>query len=520
MFYVNILKDFWYYLSNFEILTALKFVVAYPAFFAIVAAVIVFFCFYIYFKMKNPAAGTTYGSARFAKKAEVEKILFNDESTGIICGKFDGKNCVLSNKHLFLCAPTGAGKGVGTIIPTLLKYGGSVLVNDVKGENYYVTKRAREEMGQKVYMMAPFGHTYKHLGGKSCCYNPLELIDAKDNGAATQVQRLSATLISGTAYSEKDFWTLTPRAIVATVVMHVCEKYNGDEKNLGKVKDILALKTEDFIKVVEIEMVTSEIDYIVDGANLILSAWADGEGAKLFSSLQSVIKTETDFLKNDLTKAFFSKSDVPLDSLMFEEMSVYYIVDPAEIKAAEKIGAIIFNDALGFITKTSKRNEGRLSNNIETLFLIDEFPQLSYMPAFEKAMGVVRSFGAVMYVIIQDIAQLKGIYDKSWSTFISNSASMYIGAQDVDTAKYICEMLGNKTVLSKSIGSDNKTSYSEVAKPLRSVDELLSDGNDNTILFPGKKTRPVLLTAIEYYKDKDFMHDADKNPCQRAKKAA
>ena len=42
--------------------------------------------------------------------------------------------------HLMTVAPTGAGKGVGLIIPALLSYPGSVIVTDIKGENYQVTR--------------------------------------------------------------------------------------------------------------------------------------------------------------------------------------------------------------------------------------------------------------------------------------------------------------------------------------------------------------------------------------------
>jgi hypothetical protein len=45
--------------------------------------------------------------------------------------------------HMLTCAPTGAGKGIGAVIPNLLDYPGSAFVLDLKGENYAVTARAR-----------------------------------------------------------------------------------------------------------------------------------------------------------------------------------------------------------------------------------------------------------------------------------------------------------------------------------------------------------------------------------------
>lgn len=513
MLYINIIQDFWYYLENFQIINACKLVAAFPLFFLILLAVSLFALFYMYIMMSGIKKSTAYGDARFSTAFEIAKRLYKDVSDGIICGKFKKRCCVLKDKHMLLCAPTGSGKGVGTIIPTLLNYDGSVVVNDPKGECYYVTARKRKEMGHKVYMLAPFGHLFPQLCRKTYCYNPLELIDTSDSAAVLQSKILATTLIEGSSFNENDFWTLSPRRIVSVVIMHVCEKYKGSEKTLGKVRDILALETPDFIQVVQNDMKVSEIDYIKKGAQSILSAWSEGEGAKLFSSLTEVINTNTDFLDNEFVKHFFSKSDVELDKLLFEKISVFYVVDPNETAAAAKVGAIVFNDALRFLTKRTARVQRLKKNKQKVMFLIDEFPQLPYMPSFEKAMGIVRGFGGVMYLVIQDIAQLKNTYNKNWSTFFSNAASMYIGVQDLDTAKYVSEMLGNTTVRAKSVDSQRKVSFSEVAKPLRSVDELIAGGNDNTILFAGGM-RATLMKPIIYHEDQQFIDDADENPFQ------
>ena len=61
--------------------------------------------------------------------------------------------------HSVVIAPSGAGKGVGIIIPTLLDYRGPVFVTDIKGENYEITHKAREEMGHKVVCLDPFRMT-------------------------------------------------------------------------------------------------------------------------------------------------------------------------------------------------------------------------------------------------------------------------------------------------------------------------------------------------------------------------
>ena len=61
--------------------------------------------------------------------------------------------------HVLICAPTGAGKDLGAVIPNLLDYPGSAFVLDFKGKNYAVTAATRRAAGQDVFLIDPFGIT-------------------------------------------------------------------------------------------------------------------------------------------------------------------------------------------------------------------------------------------------------------------------------------------------------------------------------------------------------------------------
>ncbi|MEJ0023762.1 MAG: type IV secretory system conjugative DNA transfer family protein [Alphaproteobacteria bacterium] len=75
------------------------------------------------------------------------------------------------DRHLLTIAPTGAGKGRGVIIPNLLRFEGSAIVIDPKGETWHVTARRRREMGQQVYLLDPFGAVSKRADS----LNPFDL---------------------------------------------------------------------------------------------------------------------------------------------------------------------------------------------------------------------------------------------------------------------------------------------------------------------------------------------------------
>ena len=61
------------------------------------------------------------------------------------------------DRHVVTVAGSRAGKSSTVLIPNLLRYPGSVLVLDPKGELARATAAQRRRMGQRVYVLDPFG---------------------------------------------------------------------------------------------------------------------------------------------------------------------------------------------------------------------------------------------------------------------------------------------------------------------------------------------------------------------------
>src|SRR5205823_3084204 len=110
--------------------------------------------------------------------------------------------CYRGDSHLMTVAPTGAGKGVSVVIPTLLSYRGPVIVVDPKGENYQVTARRRRQMGQQVVVLDPF-HV---VAGKSDSLNPLDLFDLEKAQPDCDAEMLASLLAVGHHFANDPFW--------------------------------------------------------------------------------------------------------------------------------------------------------------------------------------------------------------------------------------------------------------------------------------------------------------------------
>jgi type IV secretion system protein VirD4 len=112
-----------------------------------------------------------HGDAKFATNAQVKKAgLLADR--GIIVGKRGTEYLVFGGQqHVLMSAPTRSGKGVGVVIPNLLNWPDSVVVLDIKQENWNLTAGFRAEHGQACYLFNPAAEDRR-----THCYNPLDYI--------------------------------------------------------------------------------------------------------------------------------------------------------------------------------------------------------------------------------------------------------------------------------------------------------------------------------------------------------
>lgn len=109
--------------------------------------------------------------------------LFGDENNyvkrGIVIGKY-GKKFLKFGEQQFVAlgAPTRSGKGVGIVIPNLLHWEESAVVQDIKQECFdYTSKYRQEKLGNEVFLFNPFS-TRTHR------YNPFTYIDMDDEANA------------------------------------------------------------------------------------------------------------------------------------------------------------------------------------------------------------------------------------------------------------------------------------------------------------------------------------------------
>ena len=156
--------------------------------------------------------------------------------------------------HITLFGPAGTGKGATLEIPnlTINLFGTSIFSIDPSGQNAAVTAQARRLAGCSVLALNPYGmHTQLYPDLESCGFNPLSILNPKNDDFAKLAKRISAASIPVAAKGDPH-WPMSSRGLWTWIIMYVKVR-DGDKANLATVRDLLMEPEETkFVDKVEI----------------------------------------------------------------------------------------------------------------------------------------------------------------------------------------------------------------------------------------------------------------------------
>ena len=442
----------------------------------------------------------SHGSAGFANTTDLKKAgMMGDK--GVIVGKFNDKFLRFDKMgHLITFAPTRSGKGVGHVVPNALTWPGSLFVNDIKGEAFAITARHRKQFS-KVYKFAPFDDD-------SHCFNPIDFIRVNTDNELDDAKLIASMMILEDNANDP-FWSREAQSWIEGLLLYVAHESPPPLRNLSEVRYLIMQTRRDWELMVE-DMLRCKNPWIKRIADSITAT-----EPKVAASILSTAKSQTAIWDSPKLAKVTSKSDFKFEDMKTDNISIYVVIPPESLTVYAPMVRLM----IGMAVKAMTRSQGAPKERI--LFLIDEFPALKYMAPIEEAVGFLAGYGIHIWMFIQDLSQIKDLYDR-WETFISNcSVRMAFGTNDVETAKTLSDMLGTTTITvtgtgsteasafqklnvwKKMVGGGKNINLSETSRALMTPDEVMRLPFDSQLIFV-QGTKPVVAEKILYFSDPYF----------------
>ncbi len=454
------------------------------------------------------AKRSLHGDARFAKRREIEKAGLLGEK-GIIVGKLGSRYLTFpGQQHVIISAPTRSGKGVGIVIPNLLNWPDSVVVLDIKQENWDITSGFRRKHGQACFLFNPAPADYR-----THRYNPLGYISADPNFRIDDIQKI-ANMLFPDQQGVDPIWTATPRGLFLGVVLYLAET-PGKLVTLGQVRRETLAEGDGsayFTRIVNERAKEGNplSPVCVEALNSYVSIASDDTRSGVMASFRSRLE----LWANPLVDAATSANDFDLRELRKRRMSIYIGVTPDNLDRMGPLLNLFFQQLLDLNTRELPNQNKDIKYSC--MLLMDEFTAMGKIPIMSKGISYIAGYWLRMMPIIQSPAQLVEVYGKEAAqTFRTNHALQIIyppKASDTETARDISEWLGYQTVKSVSeskakgfFAKKNETeSESDQRRALLLPQEITSLGADKEIVVI-ENVPPILAKKVTYYADHVFI---------------
>ena len=426
--------------------------------------------------------------------------------SGCVVGELDGRLLATADlRPTLVTGGTRSGKGRGHIVPSLLSWGGSVLVHDPKGELWRITAGWRSSFSHALY--------FNPRDPASARFDPLAEIRPGPQEVA-QVQRLVSILSDpGGARDEEAIWDRSASEILEAVILHVLYAEPDGRKTLVRVRELLA----DLDRTAETMIKTLHRDG-ADGqgeAHPFIATAARGYAAmhdRFRTSVQGTARSYLKWLAGEDVERALSVSDFTLGDLMCAEapVSLYVQVAPADAVALKPLVRLFFYAAAQALTAHEDRDGVGRAKRHRLLMVMDEFPLLGRVEFFQKSLRLMSGYGIKAMFAAQSLNDIVETYGPN-NTILDNCfVYTAFGALDPLTQDKVSKLTGSVTetreTLSRPAGlgaGRRSVSRSETDRPLLESGEIRGLRDDEQLVFVAGH-RPFRTRKVKYDRRRPF----------------
>lgn len=307
-------------------------------------------------------------------------------------------------------APTRSGKGRCVVIPNLLRYSGSCIVLDIKGELACVTARRRREMGQEVYIIDPT-RTLSRYGIDSSHINPLDSLKLPGSDFETDTASITNMLCLDHKGSKEPFWDLNGSALLQAVLTLAATDPDPEKQTLGQAAEILTADDVVYSLAVKLDTLGLKMNRMAHRILAQILQMPDITRGGVIATAQAYLKP----LMTSSILSCLSSSSFPLQRIIDgDPITVYLVMPPYRLSALSGLVRLIIGTFLNAIMSRKERP------SIPTYVVLDEVAQLGKFSALETLITLCGGYGVRTHMFWQDTAQIRSAYPDSWATILNN----------------------------------------------------------------------------------------------------
>ena len=470
----------------------------------------------VYFSTRrNYRKGEEHGSAKWGnagtlnkkyrdKDASENKLLTQSVRIGL-----DGKKH-RRNLNILVVGGSGAGKTRFFCKPNVMQCNTSMVILDPKGEIVRDTGGLLEKKGYEVRVLDLINMHKSH------CYNPFVYL-RNDN----DVQRLVTNLFKATtpkgSQSQDPFWDTAASMLLLSLVFYLKYEAPPDEQNFPMVMELLRageVREDDDGYVSPLDELFDRLE-MVNPEHIALKYYRDyhSGSAKTLKSIQITLAARLEKFNLESLASLTATDELDLPSLGEKKVALFALI-PDNDTSFNFLVSLLYTQLFQQLFYLADHKYGG-SLPVHCQFIMDEFANVSLPDDFDKILSVMRSRGVSVSIILQNLAQLKALFEKQWESIVGNADEfLYLGGNEQSTHKFVSELLGKATIDTNTYGKSSgrsgnySTNYQISGRELLTPDEVRMLDNRYALLFV-RGERPVMDLKYDILKHPNVKLTAD-----------
>ena len=438
-----------------------------------------------------------HGSAQWGSPVQVNrkyadkvptrnKILTQNVSVGL-----DGRKH-RRNLNTLVCGGSGAGKTRFFAKPNLCQANSSYVVLDPKGELLRDTGNLLSAKGYDIKVLDLINMEKSH------CYNPFVYLRSDND-----IQRLVTNLFKNTtpkgSQSQDPFWDQAATMLLLALIFYLHYEAPPEEQNFPMVMEMIRageVREDD-------ETYKSALDILFERLEMrnpehialkYYRSYHSGSG-KTLKSIQITLISRLEKFNLESLASITQNDELELWSIGEKKTAVFAIIPDNDSSFSFLVGMLYTQLFQQLYYQADVIHGGRLPVHVH--FLMDEFANVALPDEFDKLLSTMRSREISVSIIIQNLAQLKALFEKQWESIVGNCDEfLYLGGNEQSTHEYVSKLLGKGTIDTNSYGQSKgrngsySTNWQLAGRELMTPDEVRMLDNRYALLFI-RGERPV-----------------------------